>query len=124
MAMSNTSSKVVSMQDTERMKARKEDGLVERGNIDLHNRPVVENKETGGKSTVYSMGIGIEHGREALIPRVSDKGTIMSEKEAIDQFKKSKSHLGIYENKDYANAAAERLHKSQEKKYLSPTKRK
>lgn len=118
MAMSDTSSKVVSMHDTERMKARKEEGLVERGNIDLHNRPVVENKETGGKSTVYSMGIGIEHGREALIPRVSDKGIVLSEKDAIDQFRKTHKHLGIYENREAAKRAAEKLHKDQEKEYL------
>ena len=105
-------------------KSKLEKGLFAPGNIDLNNRLIVNNPETGGKSTVYSMGIGIENGREALIPRVSDKGKIMSEKEAIDQFKKSKQHLGIYENRDYAQRAAENLHKSQEKKYLGSTKRK
>ena len=118
MAMGETSSKSISMDDTSRMKDRKEQGLVSRGNIDLHHRPVVENKETGGKSTVYSMGIGIEHGREALIPRVSEKGKILSEKEAINEFKKTHKHLGIYESKEHAKRAAERLHKEQEHEYM------
>jgi len=117
MAMGDTSSKSISASDMDSMRKRKDDGLVSPGNINLHNRPVVDNP-TGGKSTVYSMGIGIEKGREALIPRVSDKGKILSEREAIDQFKKTHKHLGIYESRESAKRAAENLHKSQEKEYL------
>ncbi len=94
-------------------------GLIIPGNIDLNNRPKVYNPETGGHSTVWSMGIGLDNGKQALIPRVTDNGEILSEKEAIELFKKTKKHLGIFHSIDAANDYAQQLHKSQEKQYAN-----
>ncbi len=92
-------------------------GLHTPGNIDLTNRPVVYNPETGNHSTVWSMGIGLDNGKEALIPRVSDEGKILSQKEAIEQFRKTRKHLGIFHSKEAANDYAEQLHRQQEQQY-------
>jgi hypothetical protein len=92
-------------------------GLHTPGNIDLNNRPKVFNPETGGHSTVWSMGIGLDDGKEALIPRVSDDGRILSEKEAIEQFKKTRKHLGVFHSKEAANDYAELLHRQQAQQY-------
>lgn len=92
-------------------------GMHTPGNIDLNNRPRVFNPETGKHSTVWSMGIGLDNGKEALIPRVSDEGKILSKLEAIEQFKKSRKHLGIFHSRDAANDYAEQLHRQQEQQY-------
>lgn len=93
---------------------------IEPGNINLLNRPIVDNN--GKISTVFSMGIGIEDGKEVLIPRISDDGKIMTEDEAIDQFKKTGKHLGIFANSSDATIYANELHKNQEKLYLKDKK--
>ena len=92
-------------------------GMRAPGNMDLNNRPVVNNPQTGGQSTVWSMGVGTPEG-ETLIPRVSDDGKILSEQEAIDQFHKTGKNLGVFNDVDSANKYAEQLHKDQEKQYM------
>lgn len=92
------------------------EGLIRPGNIDLGNRPLVKNPK-GGTSTIYSMGVGLDNGQEALIPRVSDDGRILSEKEAFDQFKKTGKHLGIFNSREAADKAAKKLHTEQESQY-------
>lgn len=91
-------------------------GLLEKGNIDIHNRPVVKNSD-GSISTVRSMSTNID-GREVLIPTVSDDGRIMSDDEAIDSFMRTGKHLGMFDNSDDATAYAESLHNQQADEYL------
>lgn len=96
-------------------------GRLERGNIDLNSRPVVLNKD-GSISTVLTSSFNID-GKEVLLPLVSDDGKIITGKEAIDNYKKTGKHLGIFDNSADATQYAEALHNSkiwdEDKKYYT-----
>ncbi len=83
-------------------------GLIEKY-IDLAGQPSVDNPQTGGKSTVWSMSIGTDKG-ETLISRVTPDGKILSPQEAIDYYKQTGRNLGTFKSVDEANAYAEQLH--------------
>lgn len=84
-------------------------GLLERGNIDLYNRPSVPNPQ-GGTSTVYSTSFNIG-GKEVLVPRVSEDGKrILSPQEALEQYKQTGKHLGIFDTAENATKYAQQLH--------------
>jgi hypothetical protein len=90
-------------------------GLVAPGNIDIHSRPVVQNPD-GSISTVRSISINVD-GREVLIPTVSDDGRILSDTDAIDLFRRTGRHLGMFRDVNTANAYAARLHQNQATEY-------
>jgi hypothetical protein len=90
-------------------------GMVKPGNIDIYNRPLVKNPK-GGTSTVYSMGVNFD-GNEYLIPRITDDGKILSEKEAKEHFKKTGKHFGIFESPEASTQHAKYLHNQQKSFY-------
>lgn len=91
------------------------EGQVTHGNIDIHNRPVVQNPD-GTISTVRSITIGTDRGT-VVIPTVSEDGRIMSNEEAINQFKQTRQHLGIFKTEAAANKFAQSLHEQQADEY-------
>lgn len=104
--------KLLSEYKNSKKKSKADYGL---GNIDLNARPVVENQD-GTISTVRSMSFE-EDGKEVLVPTVSEDGRILSDEEAIQQYKQTGKYLGKFDSVDAANTYAEKLHKKQEKQY-------
>lgn len=88
------------------------------GNIDLAARPRVKNPD-GSISTISSMSFGAEDG-EVLIPTIADDGRRLSEAEAIDQYRRTGRHLGIFESPDGATAFAKTLSNSQGDRIAQP----
>jgi spore germination cell wall hydrolase CwlJ-like protein len=88
-------------------------GLLEPGNIELDSRPVVANKD-GTVSTEQSISFE-EDGKEVLIPTIIN-GKKVSDEEAIEHYHETGEHLGKFSSPEAANAAAEGIHKRQEKR--------
>jgi hypothetical protein len=90
-------------------------GIMGLGNIDLENRPVVHNPD-GTISTVRSMSANFGDG-EVLMPTVSDDGRLLSNDEAVNLYRQTGQHLGIFDTPENASAYAEALHNAQAKMY-------
>ena len=85
-----------------------------KGNIDLKIKKPIQNKD-GSISTVRTIGIQVD-GMHINIPTVIN-GRVVSNKEAIDHYRKTGKHLGKYKTREQADAAAKQLSISQGKKY-------
>lgn len=96
-------------------------GQVENGNIDLASRPGVKNAD-GSESTVRSMSFNDGKGREVLVPTVVG-GKVVSDDEAIANYRKTGQHMGVFSNPQDATAYAQKVHKDYENgKYGSNVK--
>lgn len=82
-------------------------GLLKAGNIDLTRRPKVKNPD-GTTSTVRSLSFE-EDGKEILIPTVVGN-RVVSDDEAIQHYRKTGEHLGIFDSPEHATSYAEQLH--------------
>lgn len=90
----------------------------EPGNVDLSRRPHVQNPD-GSTSTVRSMGVNID-GKEYLIPTVSDDGRVMGDDEAVETFKRTGKHLGVYSSPEESTRAGTDIHHDQERNPPAP----
>lgn len=90
-------------------------GVVRPGNIDIHNRPVVHNPD-GSISTVRSITVGFDDGVYVLPTVVDDR--IVTNDEAIQHFRKTGQHLGVFRTKKEAEEYSQALHKQQEREYV------
>jgi len=89
-------------------------GMIEPGNINLHNRPVVHNDD-GSISTVRSIGANVGN-KEVLIPTVYGN-SILSNDDAIRMYQMSGKHLGVFDTPDNSDAYAQTLHENQADEY-------
>lgn len=92
-------------------------GLVEPGNIDLAQRPIVNNPD-GTYSTVRSASFNLD-GVEVLLPTISDDGRPLSNQEAVQLYRRTGRHLGKFSSPEAATAYAQRLHEQQAAAYDS-----
>lgn len=97
-----------------REKKQTANGLIESGNIDVTKRPKVKNPD-GTISTVRTITIGTDKGFVNIPTVVNDR--VISESEAVEHFKKTKQHLGIYGSLEQALEAAKSLHEQQQEMY-------
>lgn len=86
-------------------------GGMEPGNLDLKHRPAYKNPD-GSVSSVRSMGAEL-NGKEYLLPTIAEDGRSMGDDEAIDEFRRTGNHLGVYRNPDDSTRAAEAIHQDQ-----------
>jgi len=77
------------------------------GTLDPASQPIVRNSD-GTASTVRTIGIEVD-GNHVLIPTVSPDGTILTDEQAIDMFRSSGRHLGVFSSREESDAAGRSL---------------
>ena len=82
-------------------------GMLEEGNLDINNRPVLHNPD-GTISTESSISID-DNGKEVLIPTVID-GKRVTNTEAVGHYKTTGENLGKFDSPEAADAYAKTLH--------------
>jgi len=90
-------------------------GLVVPGNINTHRREKVP-MDDGGYATVRSMSFTDDDGRNVLVPTAVE-GRILGDDEAIDYYRKTGQHLGIFDTPENASAYGQSLHEQQADEY-------
>jgi len=93
-------------------------GLLEPGNINIDDRPLVDLPE-GGKGTVKSTSFE-EDGREILIPTIVN-GRVLSGEDAWSHYKETGEHLGIFDTPINATAYSKALSNRQDRVYKPDT---
>jgi hypothetical protein len=106
------------------MAAKNPEGLVEPGNLNIRNRPMIQN-EDGTHSSEYSVSFADEQGREVLVPTVVDGKFLTPDgrkppenspeekamfRRAWDHYLKTGEHLGKFDTPEHADAYASILH--------------
>lgn len=86
-------------------------GLIQKGNIDLNQRPRVKNPD-GSVSTVLSASFNID-GQEVLLPTISPSGARLTNEGAIALYQATGKHLGKFATPEAANTYAQALHEQQ-----------
>lgn len=81
---------------------------MEPGNVDLYAQPEVRNPD-GSTSTVDSFSVNFD-GKEYLLPTVTPDGRHLSQDGAIQEFRRTGRHLGVFGSPDSATAYARQLH--------------
>lgn len=84
---------------------------MEPGNLDLEHRPAYRNPD-GSISSVRSMGVNLG-GKEYLLPTIADDGRSLNDDEAIEEFRRTGQHLGVYRSPEDSTRAAEAIHEDQ-----------
>jgi hypothetical protein len=91
-------------------------GLISPGNINIHQRPVVQNAD-GSVSTVRSMTFTTPDGKAVLVPSVIAGRGIVSPQEAYKYYQQTGQHLGVFDTPEAADAYAQALHEQQATEY-------
>lgn len=91
-------------------------GLREIGNTNLNDRPVLRNTD-GSQSTESSTSFGTDKG-ETLVPTVIN-GQRLSNADALNAYRQTGQHMGIFDTPENANNYAEGLERSRENEIAS-----
>jgi hypothetical protein len=90
-------------------------GLIEPGNINLHNR--IPAMYGGDIASVRSITITTPHGA-VLIPTAIN-GHVVSNEVSIRHYQLTGEHLGVFRNEKAADTYAEQLHRAQAREYAN-----
>ena len=96
-------------------------GILRQGNIDIHARPKVQLAD-GSTATVRSIAVTFDDGT-FVIPTIGPKGEDWSNEQAIEEFKRTGKHLGMFKTAEDAEAYSIALHENQDKEYLGGDKK-